>query len=344
MISQRDIAKEAGVSVATVSTVLADKSAGIGISSKTADRVRSVAKRLHYRPNLTASGLRTRKHYAIGLMFFNPSELLYGELLTELQASLTKQHYAGVCAFWHGFDDVASAFESVVSRGVDGILTCHNDLTFVPDGVPVVTFEARNPRHDCVYRDGGDAVRRALRHLLGLGHRRLGLVNMNRSDHDAVVSEELLRARVEEAPVWVADVKQDYLRESRQAVARLLDQPCGRRPTALICRNDTVAMQAMSVAGRMGLRIPDDLSVVGFDNVSIGAMTNPPLTTLGVTPAVLAGKLVDLMMRRLEKPGAPVQQVKLRKQLVIRDSCAPPADAQARAGEERACTGAVRTG
>jgi LacI family transcriptional regulator len=344
MVSQRDIADAVGVSVATVSTVLANKFAALGISEATADRVRREAQRLGYRRNLTASGLRTRKHYAIGLMFFNPSELLYGELLTELQASLTKQHYAGVCAFWHGYDDVASAFESVVSRGVDGILTCHSDLTFVPDGVPVVTFEARNPRHDCVYRDGGDAVRRALRHLLGLGHRRLGLVNMNRSEHETLVMDELQRFRVEAAPVWVADVKQDYLYESRQAVARLLDQPCGRRPTALICRNDTVAMQAMSVAGRMGLRIPADLSVVGFDNVSIGAMTNPPLTTLGVTPAVLAGKLVDLMMRRLEKPGAPVQQVKLRKQLVIRDSSAPPPDAPARAGEDRACTGAVRTG
>jgi len=324
MVSQRDIAEALGVSVATVSTVLANKSAALGISEATAGRVRRAARRLGYRPNLTASGLRTRRHYAIGLMFFNPSELLYGELMTELQARLTACHYAGVCAFWHDEQDVGAAFESVVSRGVDGLITCHADSSVIPAGLPAVTFEWQAPAWDSVVRDGPDAVLRGLRHLLSLGHRRIGMLNMNRDAHEREVVAEMRRQGVDEAPVWVANVRRNYLDESRRAVGRLLSAPPSTRPTALMCRNDTVALMAMSVAGRLGLQIPGDLSVLGFDNVAIGAMANPPLTTLGIRPAELARQLVELMMRRLETPDATVKRIRLQKRLVIRDSCAPP--------------------
>ena len=324
MVSQRDIAEALGVSVATVSTVLANKSAALGISQATASRVRRTARRLGYSPNLTASGLRTRRHYAIGLMFFNPSELLYGELMTELQARLTACHYAGVCAFWHDEQDVGAAFESVVSRGVDGLITCHADSSVIPAGLPAVTFEWQAPAWDSVVRDGPDAVLRGLRHLLSLGHRRIGMLNMNRDEHEREVVAEMRRQGVDEAPVWVANVRRNYLDESRRAVGRLLSAPPSTRPTALMCRNDTVALMAMSVAGRLGLQIPGDLSVLGFDNVAIGAMANPPLTTLGIRPAELARQLVELMMRRLETPDATVKRIRLQKRLVIRDSCAPP--------------------
>ena len=329
MVSQRDIAEALGVSVATVSTVLANKSAALGISEATAGRVRRAARRLGYRPNLTASGLRTRRHYAIGLMFFNPSELLYGELMTELQARLTACHYAGVCAFWHDEQDVGAAFESVVSRGVDGLITCHADSSVIPAGLPAVTFEWQAPAWDSVVRDGPDAVLRGLRHLLSLGHRRIGMLNVNRGDHEHAVLAEMRRQGVDEAPVWVANVRRNYLDESRRAVGRLLSAPPSTRPTALMCRNDTVALMAMSVAGRLGLQIPGDLSVLGFDNVAIGAMANPPLTTLGIRPAELARQLVELMMRRLETSDAPVKRIRLQKRLVIRDSCAPPPGAAA---------------
>jgi len=324
MVSQRDIAEALGVSVATVSTVLANKSAALGISQATASRVRRTARRLGYSPHLTASGLRTRRHYAIGLMFFNPSELLYGELMTELQARLTACHYAGVCAFWHDEQDVGAAFESVVSRGVDGLITCHDDSSVIPAGLPAVTFEWQAPAWDSVVRDGPDAVLRGLRYLLSLGHRRIGMLNMNRDEHEREVVAEMRRQGVGEAPVWAANVRRNYLDESRRAVGRLLSAPPSTRPTALMCRNDTVALMAMSVAGRLGLQIPGDLSVLGFDNVAIGAMANPPLTTLGIRPAELARQLVELMMRRLETSDAPVKRIRLQKRLVIRDSCAPP--------------------
>ena len=329
MVSQRDIAEAVGVSVATVSTVLANKSAALGISEATAGRVRRAARQLGYRPNLTASGLRTRRHYAIGLMFFNPSELLYGELMTELQARLTACHYAGVCAFWHDEQDVGAAFESVVSRGVDGLITCHADSSVIPADMPAVTFEWQAPAWDSVVRDGPDAVLRGLRYLLSLGHRHIGMLNMNRDGHEREVVAEMRRQGVDEAPVWAANVRRNYLDESRRAVGRLLSAPPSTRPTALMCRNDTVAMMAMSVAGRLGLQIPGDLSVLGFDNVAIGAMANPPLTTLGIRPAELARQLVELMMRRLETPDATVKRIRLQKRLVIRDSCAPPPGAAA---------------
>lgn len=280
-----------------------------------------------YRPNLTARGLRTNKHYTIGLLFFNPSELLYGELLTELHVRLTRRRYAGVSAFWNTDEEAVAAFQSVISRGIDGIITCHHDLSLVPDGIPVVTFESRNQERDCIYRDGQGAVRKALLHLLDLGHRRFGMVNMNRAEQEVNVMGVLGSFQLAAAPVWVSDdsdVKRGYLAETRRGIEKLLSQPPKQRPTALVCRNDTVAIQAMSTAGQLGLRVPNDLSVIGFDGIALGAISNPPLTTLGTPTSEIAQQLADLMWRRIKQPDAPAKHIELEKSLIARESCAQP--------------------
>ncbi len=325
MVSQRDIAEALGVSIATVSTVLSNKATAGGISRTTEERVKKMADRLGYRPNLTARALRTRKHYTIGLLLHNPNELLYAELLTVLQARLTKRRYAGVAAFWNSLDDVDAAFQSVISRGVDGIITCHEDLSGVPAEIPVVTFENCNPQHDSICRDGKGAVRNALIYLLELGHRRLGMINMNREEQEANVNQVLAGYVNVEPLLWVSDSKEiNYLAKTCEGIGELLSLPPAQRPTALLCRNDTVAMQALSVAGCFGLRVPQELSVIGFDGVSIGSLTNPPLTTLGTPTDEIARQLTELLWRRLKQPLAPVKHLLLDKALIVRESCGPP--------------------
>ncbi len=322
MASQRDIAANLGVSIATVSTVLSGKYSDIGISDNTAVRVKREAKRLDYRRNLTASGLRTSKHYAIGLLLNNPSELLYAELLTELQAYLGEYNYAGVSAFWHSSADVAKAFESVISRGVDGIITCHHDLSMVPEGLPVVTFEKSHDGYDSLSRDREGAVREAFVFLHSLGHRHIGMVNMNRAENGKLVKSILKEFSDSPRLTWGGDgTSSNYLIEARKGAVRMLTTAPEKRPTALICRNDTVALQSISVAGSLGIAVPRDLSVIGFDNISIGKLANPPLTSLGTRPDRLARQLVDLMVRRLENPDAPIEHVQVEKPLIIRNSC-----------------------
>jgi DNA-binding LacI/PurR family transcriptional regulator len=106
-------------------------------------------------------------------------------------------------------------------------------------------------------------------------------------------------------------------------MAQFLALPPKQRPTALICRNDTAAMVAMSEAGRHSMTVPGDLSVIGFDAVDMGAITNPPLTSVGVAPAELARRAVALLIHRLADPDAPCENILLQPELVARASCAP---------------------
>ncbi len=332
MASLKDIAREAGVSVATVSTVLSGKGRSVGLHEGTCEKVRRVAESLRYRPNLTARGLRTKRGYAIGLLFYNPRELLYAEILAEIHALLLPHGYAGICAFWNTMEEAKVAFNAVIGRGVDGLITSHDDLSLIPKGVPTVLLVQRHPDYDCVCGDRDQSMRDAVRYLLRLGHRRIGTLNLHRPWYEPVINAVLAEHGVRTPVVWTSPVGFDYRGSSVKGMTEILAYPPQKRPTALICRNDTVAMIAMSEAGRHGLRVPDDLSVIGFDGVTLGSISNPPLTSFGVPPIELAKHLVDLMVRRLHDPVAPRVEMLLAQRLMERGSCAPPASRQGEAG------------
>lgn len=323
-ISLSDIAKEAGVSTATVSLVLSDKAAAAGIAKSTHEKVRQVARRLNYRPNLMARGLRTRQTFTLGLLFHNPRELIYAELISNIHALLRPYGYACICAFWDdNLDAAGEAFRTVVDRGVDLLITSHDDVSLIPPNIPAVLLFQDDGINDCISRDSRAGMQKAVNCLLELGHRRIGGVNLNPKSLGRLASEMLAASGCDVTSFWAHDPDGDYLAGSRRCLATLLDLPPETRPTALICRNDTVAMVAMSEAGRRGLNVPRDISVIGFDGVTMGALSNPPLTSVGVPPAELARETVALMMRRLKNPAAPRQVIKLVPDLTLRESCAP---------------------
>lgn len=322
MVSLKDIALEAGVSVATVSTVLSGKADSVGIKALTRKNVRRVAEKLGYRPNLAARGLRTRRSYALGILMFNPRELIYSDLVAEIQALLPAQGYAGICSFWQTMDDAKDAFRVVLDRGVDGLITCHDDLSLIPKGMPAVLFQNRHPDYDSISRDGEKAMRQAVKYLLDLGHKHLGCLSLDRAKHEKTIHAVLQDHGVEKAPFWTRkdhSISVDH----RRCMDDVLALPASKRPTALICGNDTIAMYGMSVAGQHGIRVPQDMSFIGFDDVSMGLISNPPLTTLGVPADELAKHLVELMVRRLKEPEAPRRELMLDQRLVVRHSCAP---------------------
>ena len=323
MASLKDIAMEAGVSVATVSTVLSGKADAVGIQALTRKHVRHVADRLGYRPNLTARGLRTKRSYALGILLYNPRELIYSDLVSEIQALLPAHGYAGICSFWQTMDDAPDAFRVVLDRGVDGLITCHDDLTLIPKGMPAVLFESRHPAYDSVSRDGETAMRKAVHYLLDVGHTHLGCLSLDRAKHQNTI-ESVLRERGVTTPIFWTRKELGILVDHRRCMDDVLALPPAQRPTALICGNDTVAMYGMSVAGQNGIRVPQDMSFIGFDDVSMGLISNPPLTTMGVPADALAKHLVDLMFRRLQTPDAPRTELLLEQRLVVRHSCAPP--------------------
>ena len=326
MTSMKDIAAETGFSVPTVSAVLGGRAESLGIKPQTRERIRSAAARLNYRPNLTARGLRSRRTYSIGLLLYSPRELIYAEMLAEIQARLLAHGYAGICAFWNNMEEAPAAFRAVLERGVDGLISCHDDLSILPSHIPTVLFQQRHPKCDSIVRDGEESMRQAVNYLLDLGHDRLGTIYLDRKRFGALVEETLHERHITSAPLWTIGRHKDHTASVRDCLEQLFALPSDKRPTALICRNDTIAMTVISMVGARGMSVPRDFSVIGSDGVSLGELTNPPLTTLGVPPAELAKKLVDLLLRRLARPDAPVKELLLEQRLFERGSCAPPRD------------------
>lgn len=323
MTTLKDIAGEAGFSVPTVSAVLGGRAEKLGIKAETRTRILKAAQRMNYRPNLAARGLRTRRTYTIGLMLHSPRELIYAEMLSEIQARLLAHGYAGICAFWNTLEEAQAAFRAVVDRGVDGLISCHDDLSLLPPDLPTVLFQQRHPSCDSIVRDGEDSMRRAVNYLVDLGHRRLGAIYLDRHRFESLVRGTLSERQVDIAPFWTVGRHKDHTESVRDCLAQFIALPSVRRPTAVICRNDTTAMTVISMAGAQGVVVPRDLSVLGSDGVSLGALTNPPLTTLGVPPAELARRLVELMLRRLARPDAPCKELLLKQRLIERSSCGP---------------------
>lgn len=324
MVSLQDIATATGVSIATASLVLSNKGQQLRISKATQAKVRKVAKEFGYRPHLIARGLRTGQTYTIGILFNSPRELIYAELLSEIQAQLRPHGYGSICAFWKDEDSAADAFLEVSARGVDAIITSHDNLSLIPASIPTTLLFQQDDARDSINYDRAASMNLVVHYLLGLGHRRLGFVDLNRMTREPLLMSALGPLLPEVTVQWTYQPMLDYLEGAKRCLADIFALPVGQRPTALICRNDTVAMLAISEIRKLGLRVPQDMSVIGSDAVFFGMLASPPLTSMGALPRELAAQAVALTISRLKTPDAPFQKIILESKILERESCSPP--------------------
>ncbi|GAA3378026.1 LacI family DNA-binding transcriptional regulator [Streptomyces sannanensis] len=327
--TSRDVAREAGVSQAAVSLVLGDKWRG-RVSETTAERVREAARELGYRPNLAARNLRLGR---------TRTALLVVPALTNEFFARVYQGASDVAAE-HGFGVVL--YRSPIGEGpakdpfpsaraaLDGIIASSmatdalsairgTDLPLVMlDSDPDDTGAAAH-----VNVDLADGMRQLTEHLLELGHRRFAHLASAISSWTFDVRAQALASTLRSVPD--AEVRTVPTRLSidgaREAAELALTGP-GPRPTALICDDDILAAGACKAARRLGLRVPDDVSVTGFDDLTLASAVEPELTTVAL-PAEEVGKrgmtaLLAALEGRSPEPGT------LPVHLVVRDSTARP--------------------
>lgn len=332
----RDVAKAAQVSVTTVSHALNDRRAS-RISAATREHVRSVAEALGYAPNRLASGLRNNRSYLIGLvsdevattpfagdMILGAQDAAYerGCLLMMLDSSrdreLEKRQISALLQ--HQVDGIVYARMYHQRIGLPAELT----------GVPTVLLDAvsADDTISSVVPDEVEAARIAVRSLIDAGHRSIGFIN-NLDDIPAThgrllgYREALKDSGIEFDPTLVvAGVAQAH--GARAAAVELLSRPT--RPTALFCFNDRMAMGAYQAAGALGLRIPQDLSVIGIDNLElIAGGLWPGLTTMALPHYGMGRWAVNRLLDETENPDdvEPVQMM-FDCPMVQRGSVAPP--------------------
>lgn len=327
-----DVARLAGVSKKTVSRVLNHSPL---VHGETRARVLAVIESLGYVPDPQARGLAFRRSFLVGLVFDSPSaqyivNLQYGvldalrdtpyELLVHPCDSRQPDYVTGIRRFaqrhkLHGVILVPRVSEDQALADSLAALDCRYVRIA---SVPLDTPERQVRTHD---REAGA---RAAEHLLALGHRRLGLVTGPQRYRSAIERSEGFLAKLAAAGVVLPParvVEGGYTFASGVAAAEIL-LAAAERPTAVFASNDEMAAGVYSVAHRRGLRIPEDLSVVGYDDSDLACQLWPALTTLHLPVRELGRQAAERLLRDADAP-MPQQDVFL--DLVVRESTAPPA-------------------
>jgi LacI family transcriptional regulator len=336
----KDLAESLGVSVNTVSRALADKDS-VGVETR--KRVKAEAERLGYVPNVTARSLVLGSASTLAMVITNPSNPFYAQLISGMEQHCRKHGYSLLLmATEENVDNERRAADELLRRGVDGVLVvavqegADHWRRFRSAGIPLVLINRDLPElnTDLV---GVDHVRggyEAARHAVAMGASKIYFL-----EEDLAVSS--VADRVEGYRRALAD--SGLLMEPDALIrvpTRRLDQSAmpwdpseayrsarrvvraTRRPMAFVVGNDYFALGVYRVADEMGLRVPDDIRVVGYGGHPFAPYVIPALTTVELPAADVAVSAVDHMLRRLRRPaaGGPPEQVLFQPRLVVRAS------------------------
>jgi DNA-binding LacI/PurR family transcriptional regulator len=326
-IRLKDVARRADVSPSTVSRVLNEPEK---VATRTRARVLAAVEALRYRPNRHARDLAGKSSRTVGLIVSNLANPFFVDIYHSVEYEAKRSDYE-VLIENTGYDPerFAASVDSMLSRSLAGLVVVISEMgepmmaELGAANLPVVIYDVGSPGENITNIRVNEAhgVRMAVRYLDSLGHRRFGFIGHHTSmgslsQRRALLLEALSR-RGHEA--LMAPDCEDSPEAARAAVRRLMavDEP----PTAVLCVNDYLAIGALRELRELGLRVPEDVSVVGFDNIHLSEYANPTLTTVNI-PRGYIGRLA--MERILGEGGsAASREILVQPDLVIRESTGP---------------------
>jgi len=327
--TSRDVAQAAGVSQAAVSLVLGDKWRG-RVSAATAERVREAARDLGYRPNLAARNLRLGRTRTVLLVVPALTNEFFAGVYTGA-ARVAADHGFGVVLYPSpaGIGPARDPFASA-QAALDGVIASSMAADAVTDirgdQLPLVMLDS-DPEGSLgaatVNLDITDGVRQVTEHLLTLGHRRFLHVAADVASWTFEVRARELAARTAAVPgTSVRTIHSPLSIEAAlAAVGTALAQP-GPRPTAMVCDDDKLAAGAYKAIRRLGLRVPDDVSVTGLDDLALATAIDPELTTVRLDAEAVGERGMRALLAVLE--GRTPDAGDIPVELVVRGSTAPP--------------------
>lgn len=330
-----DVAAMAGVVPMTASRAL--NRSGY-VSDDVRERVTAAARALKYRPNMLARQLRGSRLLAVGIMLPDIANPFTAELMKGITPALRAAGYTGfIATAGRSVEDETAAIQAFVDHRIDGMLVATRGTQIGDEvlkdlaagGVPLVTIgrPVAIPAVDCITADHYQGACDAVTHLIGLGHRRIGFIGASLAE-----AAQLRRYQGYAAALQAAGIalNSDYIVGTAAGPAFATEedgfhgllalQKLKDAPTAIFARNDFTAIGALRAAHTLGLRVPQDLAIAGFDNIPIAAYQTPPLTTVE-QPIVDQGRIAaDLLLKRIESPTRRRHTVQLPCKLIIRES------------------------
>jgi LacI family transcriptional regulator len=343
-VTIEDVAQRAGVSAMTVSRVV---NAEKNVHPATRELVLSIVQELNYAPNLAARSLAKADDVRVGLIYSNPSAAYLSEFLVGALDESTSRGAQLVLVKCAGDDPAAAeqAVQSLIEGGVTGVVLTPplSESQVVSErlkaaGVPSVAVATGRFRGEvsCVRVDDRRAAYDITKLLLGLGHRRIGFIKGHPNQTASAERFAGFQAALAERPGAEHETVQGYFsfRSGLEAAEQLLESPL--HPTAIFASNDDMAAATVSVAHRRGLDVPNDLSVVGFDDTAVATTLWPALTTVRQPVSAMAARAIELLLHeiRASREGdksEPIDCV-IEHKVIERHSSAPPRAAARRRG------------
>lgn len=336
----KDVAREAGVSIATVSYVLNHKTDSI--SEDTRRSVMEAAERIGYTPNITARNLRYSRAGLIGYAWHNLPDDQVNPVLDRFAYYLARTaESAGyhLLTFTHPTENPIPVYDDLIRSGrVDAFVLAGTQaedsrIRFLKEQhFPFVSFGRSNLEFDFCWvdTDGQAGIREAVSYLVGLGHRRIGMIAWPEGD---VVSKFREAGYYEGLRAAGIPFRADYLVRGEHgeplgqaAIAHWFALPKRERPTAVIAISDLEAVSAINAAQQAGAVIGSDLSIIGFDDVPLTQYLRPALTTMQQDIQLIGQTLIQMLERALNRKDLSPYHRLVPPRLIIRDSCGPCRD------------------
>jgi LacI family transcriptional regulator len=331
-ITIRDVAREARVSVASVSRALNGNS---NVTQETRERILRVAARLRYVPHSAARSLITRRTQTIGALLPDLFGEFFSELIRGIDLAARARGLHLLVSSSHGdAEEAAMALRAMQGR-VDGMLVMspHVDGAFLhrnlADAVPAVLINSamKSARHSTLNIDNYGGARAMTEHLIAHGYRHIAFIGGPDGNFDAAERLRGFRDALANSKQEIAAkvLPGDFSEESGYAAGREL-AALKKRPRAVFAANDMSAIGCLLALGENGVRVPDDIAVAGFDDIPIARFVTPALTTVRVQIAELGRNALELLAGRIEAPDKPPSSVQIpRCEIVVRASCGTPA-------------------
>ncbi|KZM48769.1 LacI family DNA-binding transcriptional regulator [Labrenzia sp. OB1] len=316
-VTLKDIARETGVHVSTVSRAL-DPNARTSLTREVVERIRTTAERMGYRPNRLASGLRTKRTMSIGLMIPDIENTLFPPIVRGAESVLEPAGYTSIIVNTDSDRKRETKLVDVLlERGVDGIIHAapyRSDPRMVEvarRGLPMVTVNRQIENCDipAVVNDDPGGIAMMLRYLHEKGHRRIAHIAGPKNLSTGRTRIEAFRATAQELHLDLPDealVVSDYFdeQEGRRCTLQLLDSGTGF--TAILCANDRLALGAFDALRRRGLSCPEDVSVTGYNGIPFLDLIPPGLTTIQI-PQFDIGRIgAELLIKMMADPDVTI--------------------------------------
>jgi len=331
----KDIARLAGVHPSTVSRVLNPATRSM-VSEALAVEVLRIADELGYRRNPLASGLRTRKTFTVGIIIPDLTNPVFPPIVRSAEQTLDGAGYIAILADSGSRErSEREIIENMRARDVDGLILAtamRRDPvvdTCIEQGIPIVLVNRTVSRHHvpAVVNDDELGIELALKHLVELGHEHIAYIGGPQSTstgygryHALLENAEKLGLELDNELLINAPAFSETA--GAETLNGLLDS--GKAFTAVLTANDLLALGCYDALRARGLSCPEDISITGFNDMPYVDRMDPPLTTLHIPHDALGVKAAQLLLARIENPNAPIEELRLAPELIVRGSTARP--------------------